>query len=180
MATVKRRCTAYLSVGSNLGDKLDNCLQGIHALTAAGESEIQACSRFYRTSPVDYTDQAWFVNAAVEIGTSLGPTDLLKQLIAIQRKMGREADAVRFGPRILDLDILLYDDCIIHTQTLEIPHPRMHKRLFVLQPICDINPTIIHPVMGKSAADLLASLEDDGQQIIPMQNQPELVEGRMA
>jgi len=115
----------------------------------------------------------------VKIGTRLGPTDLLKQLIAIQRKMGRKADAVRFGPRVLDLDILLYDERIIHTQTLEVPHPRMHKRAFVLQPICDINPTIIHPVLGKSAADLLASLEDDDQQIIPMQNQPQLVQGRM-
>ena len=179
MAGMKRQHTAYLSVGSNLGDKRDNCLRGIHALTAAGESEIKACSRFYRTSPVDYTDQDWFVNAAVKIGTRLGPTDLLKQLIAIQRKMGRKADAVRFGPRVLDLDILLYDERIIHTQTLEVPHPRMHKRAFVLQPICDINPTIIHPVLGKSAADLLASLEDDDQQIIPMQNQPQLVQGRM-
>jgi len=179
MAGVKRRHTAYLSVGSNLGDKLGNCLNGIAALAAAGESEIQACSRFYRTSPVDYTDQDWFVNAAVKIATGLEPSDLLHQLKGIQQNMGRKADAIRFGPRVLDLDILLYDERIIRTQSLEIPHPRMHKRAFVLQPICDINPTIMHPVLGRSAADLLASLEDGAQQIIPLQNQPELVQGRL-
>ena len=179
MAGVKRRSTAYLSVGSNLGDKLGNCLNGIEALAAGGDCDILACSRFYRTSPVDYTEQDWFVNAAVKVKTDLEPKDLLAQLIAIQRNKGRKADAVRFGPRVLDLDILLFDARIIRTQTLEIPHPRMHKRAFVLQPICDINPTIVHPVLGKSAADLLASLEDEDQQIIPLQNQPEWVQGRL-
>ena len=177
MAGVNRSHTVYLSVGSNLGDKLDNCLKGIQAVAARGDCEIVACSRFYRTSPVDYADQDWFVNAALKINTGLEPAGLLERLIAIQRKMGRTEDAVRFGPRVLDLDILLYNERIIRTQTLEIPHPRMHKRAFVLTPICDINPTIVHPVLGKSAADLLACLEDDDQQIIPMQNQPEWVQG---
>ena len=176
---MNRSHTAYLSVGSNLGDKLNNCLQGLHALVAGGESAVLACSRFYRTSPVDYMDQDWFVNATVKIGTGLMPMDLLERLLAIQRRLGRKADTVRFGPRVLDLDILLYDQRIIRTPNLEIPHPRMHKRAFVLQPICDINPTIVHPVLGRSAADLLASLQDDNQQIIPLQNQPEWAQGRI-
>ncbi len=176
---MKRSHTAFLSVGSNLGDKVNNCIQGLDALVGDGESTVEACSRFYRTSPVDFLDQDWFINAAVQIATCLTPTDLLERILAIQRRLGRNADAVRFGPRVLDVDILLYDRRIMHTATLEIPHPRMHKRAFVLQPICDINPTIIHPVLGKSVADLLASLEDDEQQIIPMRNQPESYRGRM-
>ena len=179
MAGVKQRHTAYLSVGSNLGDKLNNCLRGIQALDSEIAPELLACSRFYRTSPVDYADQDWFVNAAVMIATVLQPADLLDRLIAIQQSLGRKAAAIRFGPRVLDLDILLYDDSIIRTPTLEIPHPRMHKRAFVLQPMCDINPTIVHPGLGKSVADLLASLDDDDQQIVPLKNQPELLQGRL-
>jgi 2-amino-4-hydroxy-6-hydroxymethyldihydropteridine diphosphokinase len=89
--------------------------------------------------------------------------------------MGRMADTVRFGPRVLDLDILLYDDRVIRTPRLEIPHPRMHKRAFVLQPICDINPAVIHPVLGQTVADLLSHLDDEDQRVIPLENQPRLL-----
>ncbi len=178
MAGVAALHTVYLSVGSNLGDKLDNCLGGMGALSESGRSRLLAVSRFYRTSPVDYTDQDWFVNAAVQIGTTLDPSDLLDELIAIQQRMGRKADVVRFGPRLLDLDILLYDDWVMRTPRLEIPHPRMHKRAFVLQPICDINPTIIYPVLRRTAAVLLARLDADDQRVIPLQNQPALSQGR--
>lgn len=171
--------TVFLSVGSNLGDKLDNCRKGIAALGESGDSELLGTSRFYRTSPVDYTDQDWFVNAAVKIGTTLDPFSLLDELVAIQRRMGRKSDAIRFGPRELDLDILLYDDRIIRTPKLEIPHPRMHKRAFVLQPICDINPTIVHPVLGRTAADLLDRLNDDAQQVVVLENQPAPHQGRL-
>jgi len=96
----------------------------------------------------------------------------MDKLVSIQQQMGRKADAVRFGPRVLDLDILLYDDWIIRTPRLTIPHPRMHKRAFVLQPICDINPSIIHPVLGQTVADLLSHLDDEDQRVIPLENQP--------
>lgn len=162
----------FLSVGSNLGDKLDNCLKGIAALTESGESELLEASRFFRTSPVDYTDQDWFVNAAVKIRTTVEPLVLLEELMVIQQRMGRKGDTIRFGPRVLDLDILLYDDRVIRTPRLEIPHPRMHKRAFVLQPICDINPAIIHPELGQTVADLLSRLDDDDQRVIPLENQP--------
>lgn len=170
--------TVYLSVGSNIGDKLSNCLKGIHALTASGAGRLLAVSRFFQTSPVDYTDQDWFVNAAVKIATRLSPMKLLENLLAIQRAMGRKTDTIRFGPRVLDLDILLYDDRVVRSATLEIPHPRMHKRAFVLQPICDINPAIVHPVLDRTAADLLASLDDADQRVIPMENQPVVSQGR--
>jgi len=177
VAEVTERHTVYLSVGSNLGDKLDNCVKGITALVAEGECGLLAGSRFYRTSPVDYKDQDWFVNAAVKIATRLEPHNLLEKLLAIQSQMGRKRNGIRFGPRILDLDILLYERRVIRTPELEIPHPRMHKRVFVLQPICDINPAIIHPVLGKSAADLLKQLDEEDQQVVPMRSQPELPQG---
>ena len=172
MAAVKTDHAVFISVGANLGDKLDNCLRGIAALTESAQSSIMGSSRFFRTSPVDYADQDWFVNAAVKIRTTMTPLALLDKLVSIQQQMGRKADAVRFGPRVLDLDILLYDDWIIRTPRLTIPHPRMHKRAFVLQPICDINPSIIHPVLGQTVADLLSHLDDEDQRVIPLENQP--------
>ncbi len=177
MASVRAGYLVYLSVGSNMGDKLGNCLQGIDTLTAGNRCSLLACSRFYRTSPVDYMDQDWFVNAAIKIRTTLRPAALLDQLIAIQQGLGRKADAIRFGPRVLDLDILLYDDRVIDTPELVIPHPRMHKRAFVLKPMCDINPTIVHPVLGKCIADLLDRLNDAAQQVIPLPGQPPLLQG---
>jgi 2-amino-4-hydroxy-6-hydroxymethyldihydropteridine diphosphokinase len=180
MAVVIFDHRVYLSVGSNLGDKLDNCLKGIAALTESGESTLLKASRFYRTSPVDYTDQAWFVNAAVKIATSLSPETLLAELITIQQRMGRKADAIRFGPRVLDLDILLYDDRVLQSPRLIVPHPRMHKRAFVLQPICDIDPLIIHPVLGKTMGVLLKALDDEEQRVFPLEDQPNLTQGRLS
>ena len=170
----------YLSVGSNLGDKLDNCLKGLSALTDSGDTAQRRVSRFYRTSPVDYTDQDWFVNAAVEIDTCLSPEALLDKLLIIQQGMGRKADAVRFGPRVLDLDILLYEDCVIQSQRLILPHPRMHKRAFVLHPICDIDPTIMHPVLGTTMGALLSALKDEDQQVYPLADAPLLDPGRLS
>ena len=179
MAVLASDHDVYISVGSNLGDKLDNCLKGIAALTESDPSMLLQCSRFFRTSPVDYTDQDWFVNAAVKIRTALDPLNLLDKLLAIQRHMGRKADTIRFGPRVLDLDILLYDDRVIRVPRLTIPHPRMHKRAFVLQPMCDINRAIVHPLLGKTIADLLDRLGDDDQRVIALENQPTSLQGRM-
>lgn len=172
MAGVEAGHRAWLSVGSNMGDKTGNCLAGIAALTESGRSKVLQTSRFYRTSPVDYTDQAWFVNGVVMIETTLSPSDLLDELQAIQRKMGRTTDIVRFGPRVLDLDILLYDDMVIRTDRLTIPHPRMHKRAFVLKPICDINPSVVHPVLDETVVRLLTRLDGDDQQVHPLKDQP--------
>ena len=179
MAVVATDPAVFISVGSNLGDKLDNCLKGIAALTESGNASLLGTSRFYRTSPVDYTDQEWFVNAAVEINTPLEPLALMDELVAIQQRMGRKADAIRFGPRVLDLDILLYGNRVIRMPRLEIPHPRMHKRAFVLKPICDINPAIVHPVLGQTMADLLSHLDDDEQRVILLEGQPTLIQGGM-
>ena len=156
----------YISVGSNLGRKLENCRRGIIALTSFKNAVLVARSPFYRTEPVDYTDQDWFINAVFSIRTSLSPEVLLKRLQGIQRRAGWEASPVRFGPRILDLDILLFGDLIISTPHLIVPHPRMHKRRFVLQPLCDINPYLIHPVINQKMGDLLARLDDSDQRVV--------------
>lgn len=158
--------TAYISAGSNIGDKLLNCKNGLTALTESGATAIKAWSSFYKTSPVDFKEQDWFVNAVVKIETELDPFELLKDMNSIQIRAGRTCDQVRFGPRILDLDIILYDNVVADLPGLTIPHPRMHKRRFVLKPICDIDPEVIHPVFKKSLKHLLENLNDDEQNII--------------
>ena len=158
--------TAFISVGSNLGDKLDNCQRGVASLTPNG-CRLVAQSDIYRTEPVDYLDQDWFVNYVVQIETQLEPLELLRVIHTIQKEAGRVRDKIRFGPRILDLDIILYDALTIDTSDLVIPHPRMHKRRFVLQPLCDIDPTLIHPVLNVGMLSLLQALDDDEQRIHP-------------
>ncbi len=156
--------TAYIGVGSNLGDKAENCLQGITALTSGAHSRLTGRSKLYRTEPVDYRDQDWFVNAVIRIETGLRPLELLEMLQSIQRTAGRIQDTVRFGPRILDMDILLFDTAIIQQPTLTVPHPRMHLRRFVLQPLCDIDPLLRHPVLQKTVRYLLEHLPNDENQ----------------
>ncbi len=158
--------SAYISVGSNLGDSLKNCKNGILALAESGQSTLKAQSSYYKTEPVDYKDQEWFINAVVLIGTTLDPYGLLNELNSIQLSAGRIKDAVRFGPRILDLDIIFYDDLIINSSDLIVPHPRMHKRRFVLKPICDINPELVHPILKKDMQSLLDSLTNSEQKVI--------------
>jgi 2-amino-4-hydroxy-6-hydroxymethyldihydropteridine diphosphokinase len=159
--------TAFISVGSNIGDKLDYCRQGIADLTRPGVATLMAASPFYKTAPVDYRDQDWFINAALKIETHLTPFKLLDRIQAIQRAAGRIKQTVKFGPRTLDLDIVFYEDRVVRTERLIVPHPRMHKRRFVLQPICDIDPAILHPLLGKTVAQLLSELDDHRQQIEP-------------
>lgn len=153
----------FISVGSNIGNRLQNCKKGISALTALKQVKQVETSPFYQTEPVDYKDQDWFVNCAVRISTDLDPPALLKRLQGIQYDAGQREKTVRFGPRVLDLDIVLFDDWIVHSEELTIPHPRMHKRHFVLKPICDIDPNINHPVLRQSMQSLLDNLDEEGQ-----------------
>ncbi|MGE5258326.1 MAG: 2-amino-4-hydroxy-6-hydroxymethyldihydropteridine diphosphokinase, partial [Hyphomicrobiales bacterium] len=127
--------TAYISIGSNLGDKLANCRRGVEALISGGEVRITGQSRIYATEPVDFTEQDWFINSVIRIETRLEPFDLLERMQAIQRQAGRSEETARFGPRVLDLDLLLYDQLILDDPQLSLPHPRMHYRRFVLKPL---------------------------------------------
>jgi 2-amino-4-hydroxy-6-hydroxymethyldihydropteridine diphosphokinase len=158
--------TAYIGAGSNIGDKLLNCKNGISALTNTQNAVEKAWSRFYKTEPVDYKDQDWFINVVVKVETTLAPFELLKTLKSIERGAGRVDGSIRFGPRVLDLDIILYDDLVANSSKLIVPHPRMHKRRFVLRPICDIDPTIVHPVLKKEMQALLDVLDENEQRIV--------------
>jgi 2-amino-4-hydroxy-6-hydroxymethyldihydropteridine diphosphokinase len=158
--------SAYISIGSNLGDKQSNCKKGIAALNKTPGITVTAHAKFYKTAPVDFTDQDWFVNTAVRIATELLPRDLLRQLKRIESDVGRIQSGIRFGPRVLDLDIILYDNLVFKSDKLEIPHPRMHKRRFVLGPICDIDPLVMHPTLKKPVKTLLDGIEDPDQDIV--------------
>lgn len=158
--------TAYIGAGSNIGNKLLNCKKGIHNLTRLQNTRIKEWSKFYRTEPVDYKNQDWFINCVVKIETDLDAFQLIKEIKSIEQDAGRMPDTVRFGPRIIDLDILLFDDIVVNSCGLIIPHPRMHKRRFVLKPICDIDPYILHPVLNKEMGILLAALDENEQRII--------------
>ena len=160
--------TVIISIGSNMGDKLDNCRRAIEALRALSHTSVVACSRFYKTAPVDYLDQDWFVNAAVKVTTRLDAHAFLDALKGIQRRTGRHGGSIRFGPRIIDLDIIFFDKTVIEMPDLLIPHPRLHKRRFVLQPICDIDPAIVHPILKKDVRTLLDQLDDDAQSVEPI------------
>ena len=158
---------AYISVGSNLGDPLDNCRRGIETLAAHPAIRLLAASPFYRTAPQDFLDQDWFVNAAVKVETTLTPHELLAATRLVQDQLGRKQPSVRFGPRVLDLDIVLYQDVVMQTPELTIPHPRMHKRRFVLQPVYDIDPSVVHPVLHIEVATLLNQPAMEGQDLEP-------------
>lgn len=157
---------AYISAGSNIGNKLRNCRSGIAALTEPGTSFVKETSGYYLTEPVDFLDQDWFINCVVKIETRLDPYQLLDELRSIETRAGRAGDRVKFGPRILDLDIIFYDDMVENSTRLVVPHPRMHKRRFVLKPICDIDPKLVHPVLKKDMQYLLDNLDDGGQEIL--------------
>ena len=157
--------SVFIAVGSNLGDKLANCKKGIVNLEKSGKSTLTGHSQFYKTEPVDYKEQGWFINCMVKVETVLEPLELLDELKSIEHRAGRKVDSIRFGPRVLDLDIILYDDIILNTPRLVIPHYKMHKRRFVLKPICDIEPEIIHPVLNMNMRSLLDLLNYKNQDI---------------
>jgi len=148
----------YLSLGSNIGDREANLRVAIAALASAGVHLMQVSS-IYETEPVDYLDQPWFLNCVVEAETDLEPQALLPALGAIESQMGGKKKFAK-GPRKIDLDILLYGSETIDTPELQIPHPRLHLRRFVLTPLAEIAPTFKHPAWNATAAQLLAQSSD--------------------
>ena len=146
---------AYLSLGSNIGDREKHLRDAIASL---GKLErIVAVSSFYETEPVEFADQGWFLNCVVEVETSKKPAQLMVEILEIEQEMGR----VRFqkkGPRTLDIDILLFDEMILDTPDLTIPHPAMTRRRFVLEPLAEIAPYTTHPVLKKTTRELLEEL----------------------
>ena len=150
---------AYIGFGSNIGDRLAHIQNAIHALSETDGIILQKISSLYKTDPVGYEAQAQFLNGVAAIQTSLSPLSLLHTLKDIETAIGRK-HRIRWGPREIDLDILIYGDLCVQTEKLIIPHPEMHLRGFVLVPLAEIAPDLVHPVFQKSIQTLLNRFED--------------------
>lgn len=154
---------AFVGMGSNLGDRRATLCGALRALRRLPETAVCSVSSFLRTEPVGGPPgQGEFLNAAVRLSTTLPPHDLLEVLQRVEDEFGRERD-VRWGPRTLDLDILLYGRRVIEEPDLQVPHPRMHERRFVLEPLCQIAPNAVHPVLHKTVRELLEELPTPGR-----------------
>jgi 2-amino-4-hydroxy-6-hydroxymethyldihydropteridine diphosphokinase len=145
--------TVYIGIGTNLGDRQKNCLRAVELIKQSRLS-VTKQSSVHETAPWGVTDQPAYLNMAVEIETGLEPAELLSLLKKIEKDMGRQ-ETMKWGPRLIDLDILIYDDAILHTDTLTIPHPLMHEREFVLEPLAELAEDLVHPVLKRKIGDLL-------------------------
>jgi 2-amino-4-hydroxy-6-hydroxymethyldihydropteridine diphosphokinase len=149
---------AYVGLGSNLGDREHMIWGAVHMLAFNPDVEVVAVSELRETDPVGYLDQPPFLNAAAALDTELSPHALLELLLTVERELGRTRDGPRFGPRTIDLDVLLYGDEIVEGPGLTIPHPRLHERVFALEPLAELAPGLVVPGRGTVAA-LLAGLQ---------------------
>jgi 2-amino-4-hydroxy-6-hydroxymethyldihydropteridine diphosphokinase len=152
--------TAFLGLGSNVGDREANLRDAVERL-ASEEIRVLRRSSVYETAPQEILDQPWFLNAVVEVETSMFPLQLLARIREIERQMGRRRVTAK-GPRNIDIDILFYGRSVIATAELEVPHPRIAQRRFVLEPMAEIAPEFRHPVTGRTAMEMLAAVEPQG------------------
>ena len=151
--------TVFLALGTNVGDRIANLSTAQRALNAI--VTIQKCSSIYETPPWGYSDQPTFLNQVVEGVTQESPWELLAFLKQVEFEMGR-TQTIRNGPRVIDLDLLFYDDLVLESALLTIPHPRMEGRAFVWLPLADIAPDFIHPISGKTVKDIVKELDTTG------------------
>lgn len=159
--------TGYIGIGSNLGDKRDNCLKAIDRINELPGCRVMAQSGFYLTEPVGVKGQDWYLNCVIALSTDMSAQNLLKRLLAIEADMGRERKG-RWDPRLIDLDILLFGNEVIDEKGLQVPHPLMHLRRFVLVPMVFLAPDLIHPVLGKTMVELLSISPEEAQSVIPL------------
>jgi 2-amino-4-hydroxy-6-hydroxymethyldihydropteridine diphosphokinase len=157
---------AFLGIGSNMGDPADHCRKAIDLISNTNQVRVLRKSSLYRTEPVGFKEQDWFVNAAIEIRTVFSPKDLLKTLTGVEQAMGRVREETKpWGPRVIDIDILLYGQDIVEEEGLFIPHPELHRRRFALVPLAEIASYVMHPKFGVTVKGLLERLEDQSEVI---------------
>jgi 2-amino-4-hydroxy-6-hydroxymethyldihydropteridine diphosphokinase len=150
----------YIGIGSNLGNKRENYLEALERIAKLPKTRIIKESSVYESQPHGDSKE-WYINGVIEIETEIKPEPLLTKFKNIERAMGRKKVRKKWGARIIDLDILLYDSLIMNKKNLKIPHPEMHQRKFVLIPLSELGPQMIHPVIGSSISELLVSVKDD-------------------
>ncbi len=151
---------AFIGLGANLGDRVANIRKAIELLGDCKDVEVLRCASLYETEPVGVEAQPWFINTVVEIETKLTPGELFKRCKQIEDQVGRSHKG-RWGPREIDVDLLLFGDVIVNRDELKIPHPELHKRRFVLVPLCELAASLVHPVLKKSVKELLTQLADE-------------------
>jgi 2-amino-4-hydroxy-6-hydroxymethyldihydropteridine diphosphokinase len=152
----------YLSLGSNVGEREENLRAAIARLGGLGE--VVAVSTFYETEPMEFREQPWFLNCAVALKTTLMPRQFLSRILKIEAEMGRRRTRVK-GPRTIDIDLLLFGNSIVHTSQLDVPHPALHLRRFVLEPLAEIAPEARHPVLKRTMRELREALPRDAGQV---------------
>jgi 2-amino-4-hydroxy-6-hydroxymethyldihydropteridine diphosphokinase len=154
---ISQGTVAYIGIGSNLGDKILNCRLAIEKMNQLSQCRLGGCSSLFKTEPEGVTGQDWYINGVAQLTTSLNPFQLMEALLSIEERMGRKRRK-RWEARIIDLDILLFGQEAIRSPHLVVPHPLMHKRRFVLEPLAQLAPELIHPVLQVPIHQLLDGL----------------------
>lgn len=163
---IRTESIAYIGIGSNMGDRYKNILAAEKEINNSSSSKVIQISKIYETEPVGYLDQNYFLNCVFKITTILTPVELLKLLLETEKILKRKR-IIHWGPRTIDLDILFFNNFVISSTDLIIPHPRLHERMFVLKPLCDLAPELIHPIEKKSCFKISKKLEKN--QPIPVE-----------